>query len=227
MDAEALFEFYGGPGSEGYDSRSEAIDQALTDIGSTYDVTTQHDPLWARRVGEYGRGVILQGSEKDVLAASEYLVQETKEHGIPNNPAIDPGHPIASWKGFRLSSYVIAKEADMDGHLDVAYKADMPEGTMDELAAYATELSEKHGIEVSANEHIRTYPTGYPGVYVPSETVGFFLSMDGNVNGIEGALREVKEKYDGTPEYMGDIFHPILSFRGKNVARAVELEERE
>ncbi|MDP7081357.1 MAG: hypothetical protein QF415_15780 [Candidatus Undinarchaeales archaeon] len=227
MEAEALFEFYGDPGSEGYDARSEVIDQALTDIGSTYDVTTQHDPLWARHVGEYGRGVILQGSEKDVLAATEYLVQETKEHGLPLNPAIDPGHPIAAWKGFRLSSYVIAKEADLDGHLDVAYRTDMPEGTLDELTAYATELSEKHGIEVKAHEHVQTYAGGYPGVVIPSETVGFYLSMDGNVNGIEGALREAKEKFDGTPQYMSDQFHPILSFRGKNVARAVDLEERE
>ncbi|MDP6626658.1 MAG: hypothetical protein QGG50_02060 [Methanopyri archaeon] len=227
MEAEALFEFYGGPGSDGYDARSEAIDQALADIGSAYDVTTDHHGIWARHVGEYGRAVTLQGSEKDILEATEYLVKETKEHGLPENAAFDPAHPIAAWKGFRLSSYVLAKEQDLTGHLDVAYTADMPEGTMDELTAYATELSETHEIEVSAHEHIKVYPVGVPAAVIPSETVGFYLSMDGNVNGIEGALREAKEKFDGTPQYMSDPFHPILSFRGKNVARAVELEERE
>ncbi len=230
MDAEVILNYINWPRGDDYRNEVKDIDKALDEIGAAYDVETEHNPLIAHQVGGYGREVVLKGSERDVLDATSYLVHETREKGysLPLNKAVDLFHPVAAWRGYRLSSYVLAKEKELDGHLDVAYTADDPEGMMDELGLYADELAERHGIEASAHERIVPYPVIAPAAALPPTTAGFYLSLDGDVNGIEGAAREIKERFaDERPEYLGDPFHPIRSFRGKNVARAVELEERE
>jgi len=228
MDAEVVLHFYGATAE--YNQRNEDIESTLDELNKSYDIETQHNTLMAHRVGAYGREVILRGSQEDLLEATDYLVSEMKDNGhpLPANRVIDPFHPIAAYKGFRLSSYVLAKEEGLTGHLDVAYADKEAEAKMEDLSAYATELAEKHGIGVKVEERIKVYPVAAPvPVMVPSEVTGFYFSLDGDVNGIEGATRELREKFEDKPDYFGDIIHPIRSFRGKNVARVIELEREE
>ena len=228
MDAEVILHFYGA--TDAYNQRNEDIDSTLTELNKSYDIETQNNTLMAQYVGAVGREVILRGSQEDLLEATGYLVTEMKDNGhpLPANRIIDPFHPIAAYKGFRLSSYVLAKEEGLTGHLDVAYADKEAEAKMEDLSAYATELAEKHGITAKVEERIKIYPVAAPvPVVVPSEVTGFYFSLDGDVNGIEGATRELREKFEDKPDYFGDILHPIRSFRGKNVARVIELEREE
>lgn len=226
MDAEAILGFYGGPGSEGYDARSESIDRALEGIETAFDVQTRHHSLTSHRVGEYGRGVELTGSEGGVLEATRYLIEETREHGLPVNAAFDPLHPIAAWKGYRLSSYVLAKEKGLEGHLDVDFHCRDPLVTMPMLESYAKSLSERYDVDATVRELVETHAVMIAIPY--TETVGFSFHLDGDVNGIEGALRDMHDRFAVPPRYGdSDIFHPFKSFRGKNVAKVVELDDRE
>ena len=98
---------------------------------------------------------------------------------------------------------------------------------MEELGSYASELAERHGISVKVSERYETAAVGYPAVPPPSKVIGFWLTMDGKIDGVESALREVRDTFDERPDYLSDIFHPIKSFRGKNVAKVVEMEREE
>ncbi|MDP7081358.1 MAG: hypothetical protein QF415_15785 [Candidatus Undinarchaeales archaeon] len=230
MDAEVILNYnIMGLDQEAYDTLDRDLDSALEDACGSYDIEVKQQDVLLPYTGFSDRKVIIRGSEQDVLEATQYLVNETKAKGydMPLNSPFDICHPIAAWKGFRLSSYVLDKEKGADVFLDAGFNDENAEARMEELGTYAVGLAEKHGIKAKAQERYEPAYGGYPAVPPPSKVNGFWLSLDGPIDGVESALREAREHFDEKPEYLSDPLHPFKSFRGKNVAKVVELEDRE